>query len=91
MSPGIHSQAVGDVEDDVAVELHADGSGPEAGRRRQVDGHATDLRQLLSFRLRLSDLADGLEAVENGDPALIDRLMEMCRGITLTGQSWRTR
>ena len=23
--------------------------------------------------------------------ATIDRLMEMCRGITLTGQSWRSR
>ena len=59
--------------------------------RTSLDGW----RGLVTTNYDTEALIDRMTPRESHDSmtarATIDRLMEMCRGITLTGQSWRSR
>ena len=80
MDARIGDQAVGELEDDAAVQLDAeravvevlvaDGHRPEGG---QVQRHAADVRLALGFLVRFQ-LADGLEAVADGDAVRLGEL-----------------
>ena len=80
MDARIGDQAVGELEDDAAIQLDADGAVVEmlvADSHRleggQVQRHAADVRLVLGLLVGFQ-LADGLEAVADGDAVRLGEL-----------------
>ena len=65
------------------------------GKRAPAAQYEADLPTIVPTNYDTEALIDRMTPRESHDSmtarATIDRLMEMCRGITLTGQSWRSR